>query len=287
MSTHFKERREIRGVVRLIGVIPWRLARGAESMLPAIRAADAAKVAAFDAERSESPFSCPGCSREVVLHKGRIKVHHFKHKPPVFCGRGEGESEAHLRCKREVYQSLLLESRARNVELEKDLGAVQPDIYAEIDGFRVGIEVQRSALSVTTTARTQAYEHLGGVHVLWIAHFSERPVRAQHAPRAWERWAHAAYMGRVYYWMTGPSIFPVHFGLFMLHVEHRTWHESGGSENSAGGYDRRSKRYVTPMPGPISHLVRDFRPQRLAPFTGGTVFVPQRLVFLDGRAKWW
>ena len=38
------------------------------------------KVIAVETEKTDGPFHCPECQKETVLHKGKIKVHHFAHK---------------------------------------------------------------------------------------------------------------------------------------------------------------------------------------------------------------
>lgn len=52
-------------------------------MLCAIRQSDRQKVAAWDQQKNDGPFSCPFCIEETILKKGTMKVHHFAHKPPI------------------------------------------------------------------------------------------------------------------------------------------------------------------------------------------------------------
>jgi len=40
------------------------------------------KSVAWKTEKSEGPFRCPGCAGEVILKKGKVKEHHYAHKPP-------------------------------------------------------------------------------------------------------------------------------------------------------------------------------------------------------------
>lgn len=97
-------------------------------MLTAMRRSDTAKVTARDSERTEAPFQCPTCQREVTLHKGQIKVHHFAHKPPVTCARGIGESEAHLQAKLAIFDALKREGNVADLEIERDCGISVADI---------------------------------------------------------------------------------------------------------------------------------------------------------------
>ena len=131
-------------------------------MLTALRQSDSAKVLARASEKSEAPFLCPRCRRELVLRKGRIKVHHFAHKPPVTCALGKGETEQHLKAKLEIFDALRTEPNVSELELEKDLGMSVADVYARISGVPVAVEIQRSELSVNDiVARTKNYHRLG------------------------------------------------------------------------------------------------------------------------------
>jgi competence protein CoiA len=166
-------------------------------MLTALRQSDQTKVLARDSEKFESPFLCPRCNRVLVIRKGRIKAHHFSHKPPVTCSLGIGETEQHLQAKLAIYDALAQETNVSDLELEKDFGISVADVFALISGVKVAIETQRSALTVNDiTTRTSNY-HLLGIAVLWIGLQKPDIHSAQYSPRAWEKWVHAAYFGRV------------------------------------------------------------------------------------------
>lgn len=256
-------------------------------MLTALRHSDQVKVLARNSEKLHAPFTCPTCTREVVLHKGNIRAHHFKHKPPVRCARGQGETEQHLKAKLEIYDALVVEPNITNLELEKDFGASVADVYAEISGKPVAIEIQRSKLSVADIcARTNNYHRLG-IAVLWIGLPTADLSSNQYSPNAWERWCHAAYFGRVYYWESGQVLRVVHFGAHRKFVEPTSWYEPGGNERSAGGYERTSRRYKTPHAGVPALLSRSFRSVRKEPWAGGTVVVPECLLYVDIQPKWW
>ena len=256
-------------------------------MLTALRHCDQAKVLARQSEKIHAPFTCPTCKREVVLHKGNIRAHHFKHKPPVTCARGQGETEQHLRAKLGIHDALAVEPNIVGLELEKDFGISVADVFAKISGTPIAIEIQRSKLSVADIrARTSNYHKLG-IAVLWVGLPDANLSRKQYSPSAWERWCHAAYFGRVYYWESGQVLRAVHFGAHHTYVESRSWYESGGHEQSAGGYERISKRYKTPHPGVPVLVSRSFQPIRKKAWAGGTVAVPECLLYVDTQPKWW
>ena len=257
-------------------------------MLTSLRRRDAIKVLARDSERTDGPFSCPRCLSELVLRKGRIRVHHFAHKPPVTCSLGLGESAEHHRAKLQIFDALLRAPNVTDVELEKDLGICIPDVFARINGAWVAVEIQRSVLSVAEiVARTTRYRELG-IAVLWTGlPGSGLATEDRYSPRAWEKWAHAAYFGRVYFWESDDRFLPVHFDPFKLWVPSKSWYESGGEEQSAGGYERTSKRWRTPNMGTIAALSTDFAPKMRPAWKGGTVVVPDCALFIDQQRAWW
>ncbi|MDO8772587.1 MAG: competence protein CoiA family protein [Burkholderiaceae bacterium] len=255
-------------------------------MLTAMRRSDTAKVTARDSERTEAPFQCPTCQREVTLHKGRIKVHHFAHKPPVTCARGIGESEAHLQAKLAIFDALKREGNVADLEIERDCGISVADVFARISGTPVAIEIQRSALSANQiNARTQNYHRLG-IAVLWIALPSPDLATSKYSPSAWEKWCHATYYGRIYYWDQGQVLKVAHFDPYVIEVPHSTWYE-GGSERSAGGYDKRSKRWRTPRLGIPVLISASFHRSHREAWQGGTVAIPECSIYLDRQTKWW
>jgi hypothetical protein len=102
-------------------------------MLSAIRQSDQMKVLACEESKSNRPFFCSRCRDEAILKQGPIKIPHFSHKPPVTCEYGRGESEKHRQCKMAIYNGLKEQRRFREVEIEKNLGTVRPDVSALMD----------------------------------------------------------------------------------------------------------------------------------------------------------
>jgi competence protein CoiA len=256
-------------------------------MLCGIRIQDNLKVFASNSEKEQGPFNCPGCKHELVLRKGRIKVHHFAHKPPYHCQRGDGESDAHRKCKESIYYFLSKYNHVTNLDVEADFGTVIADVYCLINNVPVAIEIQRSNLSVNEiTARTSAYEKLG-IHVLWLALYNKKLGEERYSPKAWEKWCHATYFGRVYYWIADLTIVPIHFSEYQIYVESSSWYNEHAEEQSAGGYYKSSKRYKTPSTGPYLNLATDFNPSYKQAWTGGTIHVPNCRIYNDKIRKWW
>jgi len=251
-------------------------------MLTALRSSDDARAFAWTEEKSQGPWVCPECARAALLRKGRIKSHHFAHKPPVLCEYGRGETEAHRKCKTAIFEALRAYPGVSNADIEHRLGAVRPDVYAVFNGQPIAIEVQRSQLTIPVIeARTEAYHRLN-VPVLWLSLWRPELATQKCTPKAWEKWLHAAQMGRAYYWADygdALDIVPVHFADFLLDVTEYDGH---------GGYTKRSRRWRTPQPLlPARHVLSDFSRHPFGPYGEGAMAVPARTIWLDRALKWW
>jgi competence protein CoiA len=247
-------------------------------MLTSIRQRDNYKVHALEVDKFDAPFMCPKCGCETILRQGSVKVHHFAHKPPVFCEYGQGESEAHRVCKQSIYDELRITENVTLCELEKDFGSVVADVFFIFIGVKIAIEVQISNLTMSRIIeRTQEYNKLG-VYVLWLSLFDSKLEEEVYAPKQWEKWLHATYFGRVYYWIEGLSIIPIHFD------EHLLWVEA---TDYGGGYYRKSKRYRTPREGCIVNLVSDFKFKEQKGGKFHDIYVPRCKILIDNTDVWW
>ena len=244
-------------------------------MLTAIRQRDALKVGAWEVEKQDKPFLCPCCSQVLTLRRGGIKASHFAHQPPVLCEYGEGESEEHRRCKISIYEALHKDPRVTKCEMERDLGAVRPDVSAYIGGVPVAIEVQASNLSLEKISRrTQEYARRG-IYVLWLPIYQEGLRRNLYSPRPFERWLHEAYFGRVYYWLEGLLIQPVHLRDYLARVRGAT-HD----------YEKPSAKKV-PIDGKPALLTEDFMPVERDARTRGFLNIPRAKLFIDKQPRWY
>lgn len=244
-------------------------------MLTAIREFDGRKVGAWEVERSARPFRCPCCSEVVTLRRGGIKAPHFAHQPPVVCEYGTGESEEHRRCKISIYEALLAHPRVAKCEMERDLGAVRPDVSAYIDNVPVAIEVQASNLTLQKIRRRTEEYARRGIYVLWLPIYKESLKQELYSPRPFERWLHEAYFGRVYYWVEGLRIQPVHFRDYLTRVRGRT-HD----------YEKLSTRKV-PIDGETAILTEDFVPICRDAWARDFLSVPRTKLFMDRQPSWY
>jgi competence protein CoiA len=231
-------------------------------------------INAWQASRGDGPFCCPACGKEVVLHKGQIRVHHFAHKADSVCRHGTGETDLHRRAKMELYQALSAHSELE-CRLEVPLDGVRADVWLRSVRTKrtYAIEVQISQLTMAQIIeRTKRYAKQG-VYVLWVFEWKQELLTAQYSPSLKERWAHALNFGYVYYWRGDDEVTPVKFGKHLLYRPASTWFEQG-EEQSAGGYEYASKRYRTPIVGKSLHISRDFQGVQRAAWKGGDIEIP-------------
>lgn len=244
-------------------------------MLTAIRQVDGQKVGAWEVEKREAPFVCPCCSEVVTLRRGGIKAPHFAHQPPVTCEYGAGESEEHRRCKMAIYEALVAHPSVTKCEVERDLGAVRPDVSAYINRVPVAVEVQASRLTLERIARRTAEYARRGICVLWLPIYRESLRAELYGPRPFELWLHEAYGGRVYYWTEGLKIQPVHFRDYYSRVRGRT-----------RDYEKLSSKKV-PIDGRAVLLTEDFAPFEREAWARGFLHGPPSKLFVDTQPDWY
>ncbi|HEY6186135.1 MAG TPA: competence protein CoiA family protein [Pyrinomonadaceae bacterium] len=244
-------------------------------MLTATRQADGLKLAAWEADKTQKPFICHCCGQTVTLRRGGIRAPHFAHQPPVTCEYGTGESEEHRRCKISIYESLRAHPRITKCEIERNLGTVRPDVSAYLDRVPFAIEVQLSSLSLAKISyRTAEYARLG-IYVLWLPLYTKELSGELYQPRPWERWLHAAYFGRVYYWLEGLHVAPVHFRDYYTGVRGRT-----------RDYRKLSPKKV-PLDGQAATITEDFRPVQREAWANDYISIPRSKLLIDKQAAWY
>jgi competence protein CoiA len=250
-------------------------------MLSARRKSDGQTVTAYFESKQNAPFACLECNDELVLKTGRRRIKHFAHANPLACRFAEGESDKHRKCKMEIYEALLRQPGVRDVALERPLGSVRPDVSAYFNDIPVAIEVQISALSVDTIMRRTIDYHQRGIYVLWLLQWTSALDGERYIPRMWEKWVHAAYFGRVYYWLEGLSVVPYRFEPKLKAVPQTSWYSEDDTKMSGGGYSRRSKRYRTAVGGATLNLATDFVPRERFWWEGNGVTVPDAKLFME------
>lgn len=250
-------------------------------MLCARRKSNGQEAIAYSESKANGPFLCPECSKEVVLRTGSVRVNHFAHRNPDACPYGTGESDAHRRCKMEIYQALLGEPGVTNVALERPLKTNRPDISACINGVPVAIEVQLSVLPLEAIIRRTEEYGRKGIYVLWLPQWTPYLDGVRYSPRLWEKWIHAAYFGSVYYWIEGLKVASHHFEPYLKHVPKSAWYTNDGKKMKGGGYNRRSNRHRTAIRGEILDLAKDFVPKQREWWRGNAFIIPSAKIFIE------
>jgi competence protein CoiA len=253
----------------------------ADKMLSAKRKSNGETVIAYFETRAKGPFTCLDCSEEVVLKSGKSRINHFAHASPVACKFPTGESATHLNCKLEIHLALQKMAGIADLALERPSGNVRPDISAKINGVPIAIEVQISSLPRETIQQRTIEYAREGLYVLWLLQWTPKLDSKLYTPSPWEKWLHAVYFGRVYYWIEGLTVVSYHFDPSFITVPKKSWVSPDGEEMSAGGYNRRSKRYRTPIRGKTFNLATDFLPKDRDWWEGDGIVIPFAKLFMD------
>jgi competence protein CoiA len=101
-----------------------------------------------------------------------------------------------------------------------------------------------------------------------------------YAPKLWEKWIHAAYFGRVYYWIQGLQVVSYTFEPSLKSVPQKTWYAQNGRKITGGGYTRRLKRHRTAVRGATLNLTTDFGPKERFWWQGDGFAVPDARLFM-------
>ena len=250
-------------------------------MLSAIRVLDGQTIHAYFLSKTDGEFICPECREEVVLKTGNKRVNHFAHATPLACKFSLGESDVHRQCKIEIYRALQTVPGVEDLALERSLSWGRPDVSARINGVPVAIEVQISALSIETIQKRTIEYGRNGIYVLWLLQWRPELEDSRYRPKQWEKWLHAAYFGRVYYWVEGLTVVSYHFDPSFRSVAKKSWISKKGKEMTAGGYSHRSKSFRTTIRGQTFNLATDFGPKQRYWWSGNGVTVPDAKLFID------
>jgi competence protein CoiA len=230
------------------------------------------QVVAWDVTKADGPFTCPECRQEVVVKKGSVVVHHFAHSASSTCKYGTGESAEHWLAKFEIYEALRKHPRVTSLMVEPYLGSVKPDVSFWLDKVHVALELQRSKLSPNWIAhRTRLYD-TKKIHVLWMPPYSDgMKENKRYAPHFWEKYLHALYFGRVYYWLRGATILPVHFNECMIGEAYHRWYDKDKGMWVDGHY---SKRFRMPT-FQEQVLITDLQALKRGPWHSGSFTLPE------------
>jgi competence protein CoiA len=168
--------------------------------------------------------------------------------------------------------------------LERPLGTVRPDVSAYINGVPVAIEVQITSLSLGTIAyRTTVYMRKG-IYVLWLLQWTPELDSNRYTPQLWEKWIHAVYFGRVYYWLKDLTVVSYRFEPSFRKIPQKTWRSEKGKKMTGGGYSVRSKRHRSAVRGERFNLATDFVPKDRDWWEDNYLTIPAAKIFMENNS---
>ena len=257
------------------------------------------KFHASSCEKEDGPFFCKKCMSDVILKKCCEKVDHFAHKAPLTPAISKGESDLHYQCKNEICDELIKIFPNGKWETERDIkpnekretGLFTPDVSGEINGQRVGIEIQISAYTIKKFIEKLETYAKWNLPVIWIVPLKKELKNSVFRPRLYERYFHSLYGERLYYWWQGQGITlkPVHFGEQKRFIKSSEWREAGGILKTVGGFDKAYLNIKAPIYGRdvaldkdfISILHKEYLPEN------ERLKIPSCHIWKDTLTKWW
>jgi competence protein CoiA len=120
-----------------------------------------------------------------------------------------------------------------------------------------------------------------GIYVLWLLQWTPELNARRYSPRLWEKWIHAAYFGRVYYWVEGLTVVSYHFDPHFKSVPKKSWYSEDGEKMTGGGYSQRLKRHRTAVRGQTLNLATDFVPHNRDWWEGNDLTIPFAKLFME------
>jgi len=118
----------------------------------------------------DAGYFCPHCREPLALVKDSTKmIDHFRHRPDSACAHGANESPEHEGKKMSLFSGLCTAIGENNVRMEHRLDDGQkPDVYFEVAGQGVAVEVQHSPISDKELADRTASYSSKSVAALWL-----------------------------------------------------------------------------------------------------------------------
>lgn len=127
---------------------------------------------------SKEKYHCPHCHTELIQRKGKIKVHHFAHKPTGDCLYSHREMstwhlewQSHFDCRqREVYCCMGREVCIADVLINDTV-----------------IEFQHSSISYDENSRRTYFHNMHNRKIIWLFDFREKynyTIRGENAENA-------------------------------------------------------------------------------------------------------
>ncbi len=202
-------------------------------------------IIASEVVREDGPFFCPSCRGQVILKQGHVVVDHFAHLPESNCAYGTGESLEHLQAKMAIYTALKMHPEVTSLMVERRFGSRRADVSFLFRGHKVSIEVQYNHAPWEEIAqRTRGYTS-NRIHVLWLLPYHDDLLNGEkYAPHDLAKYLHELYRGKVYHWVKGLTVLPVHYDDYRIGDTYYEWFDTY-SKKRVGAFGKLSVRFRT------------------------------------------
>lgn len=256
-------------------------------------------VSCFKVTKEDGPFYCPRCNSTAIVRKCTEKDDHFAHKPKLSPILTSKDQSLHTECKNIICKYLSEKypegkwAVERPIDGNPDKGTktIIPDISGRIEKIPVAIEVQKSTYTLGKIKDKTEQYYKRGVYVLWIIPLREALGHDDFRPRLFEKYLHAMYYGRAYYWIpTKPNkLLPVHFSYSCRYIEESSFYDENGKEQCFGGYYLPYKTIKKPNSDGFINIATDLKKVDRPLFKNikWEEEIPACKIMMDTKDTWW
>ena len=255
-------------------------------------------VFAPEVTQQDGPFICEECSTDAIHRRCTERIDHFAHHARLSPVIRREESDLHRACKNEICEALAAQFPNGNWKTEREipekkkdkLSKLTPDISGRVNSVPIAIEIQASYLTLNRIIKRALGYTARGISILWIVPLTEDLGELPFRPRLYERYLHAMYFGRTYYWVSGygATVLPVNYAPTFRHIESHSFYKEG-EEQLVDGYDKLYKIIKKPNPSRRLDIANDFISRRRPEFRphNERKFIPITLLWRDKLKAWW
>lgn len=256
-------------------------------------------VYAHKVTKNDGPFYCPSCLSEAIVRKCTEKDDHFAHharQSPILKIK---DRALHTQCQNEILK--FLQSAFPEGKWEKERPILEnpqkgykkiiPDISGRLGNTPVGIEIQLSSYTIDKIYDKLIEYNKRGLYALYIIPLHKELGDEPFRPRLFEKYLHALYYGRIYYWIPNNHdyIFPVHLQKCTRWIPETSWYDENGEEQCAGGYYKQYKTIYKPIYGDAVTISEDFKTESRHKYSHNNINyeIPACKILIDKQRKWW
>lgn len=249
--------------------------------------------------KEDGPFYCPKCMSPAIVRKCSEKEDHFAHKPRLSPVLTTKDQSLHTECKNSICKYLSEKHPEGKWEVERPIygnrekgtKTVVPDISGRINNIPIAIEVQKSTYTLGKIKDKTEQYYKWGIYVLWIIPLREDLGNDGFRPRLFEKYLHAMYYGRAYYWIpTKPNkLLPVHFSYSARYIEPTSFFDENGEEQNYDGGYRLYKTIKKPNYNGFIDIATDLKKVEKPLFRNPKwkEDIPACKIMMDTKEQWW